>query len=235
MAPPSPAPDFAAARDHMVDGQVRPNKVVDPRIIRAMRTLPRERFLPPHLASLAYVDEDVALPGGRALVEPMVIARLVQLLQVRAGESGLVVGAGTGYGAALLATMGARVTALEDDPALLAIARAALAGTAVTIVDAPVAAGWPGAAPYDFILIDGAVSAIPDALADQLSPTGRLATVVQEAGNGGGQGVLAEPVQTPGHHPGAPGRPAHRLRAQPFFDCTTPLLPQLRARPAFTF
>ena len=230
MSQPAPAPDFAAARDHMVDGQVRPNKVIDPRIIRAMRTLPRERFLPPHLASLAYVDEDVALPGGRALVEPMVIARLVQLLQVRGGEAGLVVGAGTGYGAALLASIGARVTALEDDPALLAIARNALGGMAVTLVEGPVAAGWPGAAPYDFILIDGAVSTIPDTLADQLKPHGRLATVVQAAGNGGGQGVLAEPVQTPGQHAGA-----HRLRAQPFFDCTTPLLPQLRPRPAFTF
>ncbi len=79
----------------MVDGQVRPNKVIDPRIIRAMRSLPRERFVPPHLASLAYADEDVPLPGGRALMEPMVIARLVQLLRVRDGERGLVVGAGS--------------------------------------------------------------------------------------------------------------------------------------------
>ncbi len=78
-----PPMDYAAARDHMVDGQVRPNKVIDPRIIRAMRTLPRERFLPPQLASLAYADEDVPLPNGRALMEPMVIARLVQLLRVR--------------------------------------------------------------------------------------------------------------------------------------------------------
>ena len=71
----------------MVDGQVRPNKVIDPRIIRAMRTLPRERFLPPALAALAYIDEDVPLPGGRALMEPMVIARLVQLARVRAGRA----------------------------------------------------------------------------------------------------------------------------------------------------
>ncbi|MGI4940610.1 MAG: protein-L-isoaspartate O-methyltransferase family protein, partial [Janthinobacterium lividum] len=74
-----PVQDFAQARDHMVDGQIRPNKVIDPRIIRSMRSLPRERFLPAHLSSLAYADEDVPLPRGRALMEPMVIARLAQL------------------------------------------------------------------------------------------------------------------------------------------------------------
>jgi len=117
--------DYAAARDHMVDGQVRPNKVIDPRVIRAMRSIPRERFVPPHLANLAYVDEDVALGRGRALMEPMVIARLVQLARVREGDRVLVVGAGSGYGTALLAACGGRVTALEEDEALLAIARRA--------------------------------------------------------------------------------------------------------------
>ena len=105
---------FAEARNRMVDSQVRPNKVTDPRIIAAMRRLPRERFLPPHLAALAYADEDVPLGEGRVLIEPTVIARLVQLTAVAAGERALVVAAGTGYGAALLAACGARVTALED-------------------------------------------------------------------------------------------------------------------------
>ena len=105
---------FAEARNRMVDSQVRPNKVTDPRIIAAMRQLPRERFLPPHLAPLAYADEDVPLGEGRVLIEPTVIARLVQLTAVAAGERALVVAAGTGYGAALLAACGARVTALEE-------------------------------------------------------------------------------------------------------------------------
>ncbi len=219
--------DFAAARDHMVDGQVRPNKVIDPRIIRAMRTLPRERFVPPHLASRAYADEDVKLPGGRALMEPMVIARLVQLLRVREGERGLVIAAGSGYGSALLAACGGTVTALEDDPSLLAVARSVLPGLApgVSIVEGPVASGWPSGAPYDFILIEGAVDAIPDGLAAQLAPAGRLATVTAAA-TGQGRGVLAEAV-----HVGD----GVRLRAQPMFDCATPLLPQFRPPPAFTF
>lgn len=224
----APTPDYAAARDHMVDGQVRPNKVIDPRIIRAMRQLPRERFLPPVLASRAYADEDVPLPGGRALMEPMVIARLVQLLRVVANEAVLVLGAGSGYGAALLAACGARVTALEDDPGLLALARAALPAVApgVALVEGPVAAGWPGGAPYDAILIEGAVPGIPDSLAALLRPdTGRIAAVQARQGFPG-QGVLAEAV-----HVGA----ETRLRAQAFFDCATPMLPQFAPAPAFTF
>lgn len=223
----APPTDYAAARDHMVDGQVRPNKVIDPRIIRAMRTLPRERFVPGNLASLAYADEDVPLPGGRALMEPMVIARLVQLLRVRDGERGLVVAAGAGYGAAILAACGAVVTALEEDAGLLALGRLVLPGVApgVKLTEGPVAAGWVAGAPYDFILIEGAVEEIPQQLAAQLTPTGRVAAVLARPG-GLGVGVLAELV-----HVGA----GVRLRAQPFFDCATPLLPQLRARPAFTF
>jgi protein-L-isoaspartate(D-aspartate) O-methyltransferase len=228
--------DFAAARDMMVDGQVRPNKVINPRIIRAMRTLPRERFLPPSLVARAYVDEDVPLPGGRCMMEPMVIARLVQMLRVRDGERGLVVAAGSGYGAALLAACGGVVTALEEDAGLLALARAVLPTVAprVTVAEGPVVEGWAAGAPYDFILIEGGVAAIPDVLAGQLAPLGRLAAVLAKpgrtgsAGMGGmiGQGVLAEPV-----HVG----PTTTLRAQPFFDCATPMLPPFVPRAGFVF
>lgn len=222
-----PTDAFAAARDRMVDGQVRPNKVIDPRIIQAMRRLPRERFVPAALASRAYADDAVRLPGGRALMEPMVIARLVQVLRTRDKERGLVVGAGSGYGAALLDACGATVTALEDDAGLLALARAVLPAVApgVNLVEGPVAAGWPGGAPYDFILIEGAVAELPGVLAGQLQPHGRVAAVMAQLG-GPGQGIVAELV-----HVGA----ETRLRAQPFFDCSTPMLPQLRARPAFSF
>lgn len=226
-----PPGDYAAARDHMVDGQIRPNKVIDPRIIRAMRALPRERFVPPHLASLAYADEDVPLARGRALMEPMVIARLAQLARVREGERVLVVGAGPGYGAALLAACGGRVTALEEDEALLAIARRTLPEFApgTVLVQGPLAAGQADGAPWDAILIEGAVRAIPPAIAPQLNPWGgRLVTVLAH-GNAasGGQGVLAEA----GQH----GAPNAALRPQPMFDCTTPLLPPLLPKPAFQF
>lgn len=219
--------DYAAARDHMVDGQLRPNKVVDPRIIRAMRTLPRERFLPPQLRSLAYIDEDLALPGGRSFTEPLVLARLVQLARVRSGERVLVVGAGAGYGAAVLAACGGAVTALEQDEALLAQAREVLPQVApgVTVQAGELQRGLPG--PWDVILIEGAVRTLPEAIASELNgESGRLVTVIAQT-PGLGSGVLAEPIN--------PGAPSPVLRAQPFFDCATPFLPQFLPPPGFEF
>jgi protein-L-isoaspartate(D-aspartate) O-methyltransferase len=215
-------PDFSAARTMMVDGQVRPNKVTDPRIIAAMRDLPRERFLPPELAARAYCDEDVLLGGGRALMEPMVIARLVQSMALRVGETVLVAACGTGYGAALLASCGASVTAFEEDTRLLAIARAALASIApaVKLVPGSLMDGYPGE--WDVILIEGAVSVIPPAYAALLKPgVGRLLTVLASSGPVG-RAVLAEPN-------------GEGLATRTLFDCATPILPALRRPPAFVF
>jgi protein-L-isoaspartate(D-aspartate) O-methyltransferase len=215
---------FAAARNRMVDSQVRPNKVTDSRIIAAMRQLPRERFVPPALAALAYADDNVPLGGGRVLVEPMVIARLVQLAAVIAGDRALVVASGTGYGAALLAACGARVTALEEVAPLLAIARSILPELApgVSLVSGPLAAGWPPGAPYDVVLIEGAVRDVPAAIGEQLhKETGRLVTVCMANGTGG-QAMLAE-ATTAG------------LRMQPMFDCATPPIPGLVRSAGFVF
>jgi protein-L-isoaspartate(D-aspartate) O-methyltransferase len=215
---------FAEARNRMVDSQIRPNRVIDPRITGAMRRLPRERFLPADQAPLAYADQDVPLGNGRVLMQPMAIARLVQLAAPMQGEHALVVGAGVGYGAALLAACGPRVTALEEDPALLAIARHALTEFApeVSVVSGPLAAGWPAGAPYDVILLEGAVQTIPPAVAGQLRNNGgRLVTVVC-AGGRTSHAVLAEATGV-------------GLRAQPMFDCATPPLPSLLPAPAFAF
>jgi protein-L-isoaspartate(D-aspartate) O-methyltransferase len=215
---------FTEARYRMVDSQIRPNKVADPRIIAGMRTLPRERFLPPSLAVLAYADQDVSLGEGRYLMEPAVIARLVQLAAIVPGERVLVVAAGTGYGAALLAACGARVTALEETASLRDLARAVLAELApsVRLVAGPLAAGWPPGAPYDAILIEGAVRAIPPAIGEQLHrETGRLVTVCAGAGRLG-QAVLAE-VTGAG------------LRMRPMFDCATPPIPSMMPVPGFVF
>lgn len=214
---------YETARNLMVDGQVRPNRVSDPRILDAMRTLRRERFVPPHLAPLAYSDADVPLGNGRAMVEPMVIARLAQLARPRAGEKVLVVGAGTGYGAALFACCGAQVTALEEDAALLALARTALLDIkGVTLVAGPIAEGWKAAAPYDLIVIEGTAGDVPPAIAAQLRPgTGRIVAVLAAPGRPG-QAVLGETT------------PAG-LILQPAFDCTAPVLPALRHAPGFVF
>ena len=219
--------DYASARDHMVDSQLRPNRIVDPRVIRASRTIAREQFLPPALAGMAYADEDVPLPGGRNMMEPLVLANLIQLAKIRRGERVLVIGAGAGYGAALIDACGASVTALEEDPALLERARAVLPGVApgVAVVEGPLIEGRPG--PWDVILIEGAVPQIPVAIGAQLNAHGgRLVTVMAQP-PGLPRGVLAEPIN--------PGAPESTLRVQPYFDCATPILPAFRAKLAFKF
>jgi protein-L-isoaspartate(D-aspartate) O-methyltransferase len=219
------AADFLAdARAHMVDSQLRPNKVYDPRILGAMRSLPRERFLPDAVQSLAYADEDVPLADGRVMMEPMVLGRLLQVAAPAVGETVLVVAAGTGYGAAVVAACGARVTALEEDASLVAKAKEILmtVSPTVTVVSGPLAAGWPGSAPYDVILIEGAVRAIPDAIVKQLRVEGgRLVGVITGA-DGLSQAVLG--AATPSG-----------LHTTPIFDCATPLLPSLVPAAEFVF
>ena len=215
--------DYADARNMMVDGQVRPNKVYDARVLDAMRRLPRERFVPPQAASLAYSDEDVPLGHGRVLVEPMVIARLAQLAAARPGERALVVGCGSGYGAALLAACGAQVTALEEDRALLAMARTALTGVGgVTLVEGPLRDGWPEGAPYDLLFIEGAADEVPPALVAQIRTPGGRMVGVMTAADRIGHGGIGEPS-------------GGGLSFQPVFDCATPALPALRRPPGFVF
>jgi protein-L-isoaspartate(D-aspartate) O-methyltransferase len=215
---------FADARKCMVDSQIRPNRVTDPRILSAMRRLPRERFLPANVASLAYADEDVPVGNGRFMLEPMVLARLLQAANLRDNERVLVVGAGTGYAAAVLAACGCRVTALEEDTGLLAIAQSVLPVEApgVTLVAGHLAAGWPAQAPYDLILIEGAVAHIPPALAAQThQETGRILAAICGEGRIT-QAVIAEAT-------------AFGLGVSPLFDCATPPLPSLKKAPVFAF
>lgn len=220
--------DFAESRRRMVDGQIRPNRVTDPALLEALRSLPREAFLPPALRSRAYLDEDVALPdtGGRVLMEPLVLARLVQLAAPRPGDRALVLCAGTGYGAALLASMGARVVALEEDQGLRALAEAGLAAAglpagAVRLEGGPARQGFPAGAPYDVVLIEGEVPAVPQAIAGQLAEGGRLVTV--EAGGGrAGRAVLGRQI-------------GGAFTVTPAFDCATPALPAFQPAPGFVF
>jgi protein-L-isoaspartate(D-aspartate) O-methyltransferase len=176
-------------------------------------------------------------------MEPMVIARLLQLAAVKPGETALVVAAGAGYGAALLAACGAQVTALEEDAALLDLARQVLPefAPAVNLVQGSLLDGWKAAAPYDLVLIDGAVEFVPDAIAAQVklskggSP-GRVVTVLSRGGRIG-HGAIGEPVGAGlgAAGPGAVGAGAVSLRFQPVFDCATPLLPAFRRPPDFVF
>lgn len=217
--------DFAEARRFMVDCQLRPNRIEDPRIVSAMRDLPRERFVPPGLAARAYADADLPLPGGRAMLQPMVLAKLVQLAGLRRGERALVLAAGTGFGAALMAAIGGSVTAVESDPALLAIARAALPAAVppgtVTLVEADPALGHAAGAPYDVIMIEGGVGAVPRGLEDQLAEGGRLVTIGLEGGPPGRALLLR--------------RAGGAVSATREFDAHAPRLPAFAAAPAFAF
>jgi len=219
--------DAAAARRLMVDGQIRTADVTNPNLIAAMQAIPREQFVPAAMADQAYRDGDVSLGQGRALLRPIVLGKLIQGADVRPGDQVLVIGCGTGYSAAVLAHMGAAVVALEEDADLARRAEIALAGTLagmgaaqVTVVRGRLTAGWPAAAPYDLILMDGAIEVAPDALGRQLKPNGRLAAVF---GRGPAtKAMIYRPIE--GH-----------LVGRPIFDAAAPLLPGFAAPPAFVF
>lgn len=163
-------PDFAAARTAMVESQLRPQGVTDAAVLRAMGTMERERFVPAGSKALAYVDRAVSLGGGRFLPAPAMLGQLLTQMKPELGQRALVVGAGTGYSAAILSAMGLDVVALESDGELAAQAEA----SGVQTVEGPLAKGWSKDAPYDQILMDGAVGHLPDAIVDQLADGGRL-------------------------------------------------------------
>jgi len=173
-----PIPDFAAAREAMVESQLRPQGVTDPAVLYAMRSVRREDFLPSHTRPLAYVDRAVGIGEGRFLSAPAVLGQLLTEMMPAAGQRALVVGAGTGYSAAVLAAMGLEVTAVESDAALATEAR----GQKIEVVEGSLEEGRPEGAPYDQILIDGAVEYIPDTIIEQLADGGRLGVAITDRG-----------------------------------------------------
>lgn len=171
--------DFAALRSAMVVSQLRTSDVNDERVIAAMARVPREAFLPASRAASAYIDRAVPLGNGRMLNPPLATGRIIVAADVQAGDKVLLIGAAGGYTAAVLADMGAHVVAVEPD--------AQIGGTApmpgaVTLVRGPLAAGAPDHAPYDVILVDGAVDAVPASLTDQMAQNGRIVTGVIDRG-----------------------------------------------------
>jgi protein-L-isoaspartate(D-aspartate) O-methyltransferase len=174
--------DFAQARRMMVEGQIRTRDVFDPALLAAMLEVPREQFVPPDQAPLAYLDRNVPVRADRSrwLLQPMVLARLLLAADVTANDRVLDVGCATGYSSALLARLGGWVIGLEQDPQLAASARAVLGEMApgVMVVEGPLKAGWPSQAPYDVILLNGAAELIPQALFEQLKDGGRLVGIV---------------------------------------------------------
>ena len=174
--------NFEQMRRAMVASQLRTTGVNDPRVVAAMGAVARERFVPPERCALAYADTLVPLGRGRCLNPPMALGRMLTEARLRGTEKALVIGAATGYSAAVLAQLAASVTAVEEDPELAAFAEKALAGTGVEVVQAPLNEGHAAGAPYDFILIDGAVEFVPPAIVDQLSDGGEFALALLDEG-----------------------------------------------------
>ena len=213
--------DFAAARRNMVDGQVRTADVTDLRIISAMLDVPREAFLPPAKAALAYLDRDVPLGNGRCLMKPMVLAKLIHAADLAGSDRVLDVGCVTGYAAAVLARIAGQVVAFEQDAGLAQAARAALSPLAnVTVQSGPLTEGWPAGGPYDAIVVEGATEFAPETLLRQLKDGGRLVCVL-----GSGPGAKAMLYRRSGEDTGG----------RAIFDAAAPLLPGFVKPPQFAF
>ena len=216
--------DFAAACSNMVESQIRTNKVTDPHLLDAFESTPRERFVPEPLRGIAYVDEDVALGGERFVMEPMVLARLLQAARPGPGDVALDLGCGSGYATAILSRLVATVVALEVDAALAAAANQTLDELEIdnaVVVEGQLAEGYPKQAPYNVILLNGAVSEVPLAIADQLAEGGRLVTVVS-VGAGLGRATLMR-------------RDSGVISSRILCDASVPMLPGFEAAPGFVF
>ncbi len=173
-----PIPDFAAARRSMIESQLRPVGVADTVVLEAMAAVERERFVPEQSRPLAYSDRSVSVGDGRHLPAPAVLGQLLTQMAPLPGERALVVGAATGYSAAVLAAIGCATIALESSPELAAAA----AELGINVVQGALEAGHSAGAPYDLILMDGAVEHIPEALIAQLADGGRLGAALAERG-----------------------------------------------------
>lgn len=184
--------DISIARSSMIDCQFRPNEVNDPSVIGAFEAVAREDFVPKSKRSVAYVDEDLPLGGGRYVMEPLVFARLLVAAGIDKGDAVLDIGTGMGYSAAVLAQLAQSVLALESDAELVKKAEERLAAADihnVAVIEGALAEGLAKQGPYQVIVLQGMVDAVPDALLDQLDEGGRLVCVRMHGGVGRGHVV----------------------------------------------
>jgi protein-L-isoaspartate(D-aspartate) O-methyltransferase len=231
---PQPLSQSAALRQTMVDCQIRTFGVTDSRVLNRMLGVPREQFLPPETAALAYSDLALQLPlaafggEGRWLLPPFVLARLLQSAEVKPDDSVLDIAPGTGYSAALLAGLGSRVVALESEPSYYQALRSNLDGLGLANAEAqlgPLAVGAPGEGPFDLIFINGKVEANLEALYAQLKDGGRLVALESVPGDLSGRAGKAVRYQKTGK----------AIGYQVLFDASAPVLPDFKKSQQFTF
>jgi protein-L-isoaspartate(D-aspartate) O-methyltransferase len=219
-----PVMDFETARKNMIENQIRPNRVTEPRLLDAFERTPRERFVPETFKSLAYVDEDIPLGRGRYLMEPMVLARLIAALRPEPDDAALLIGVGTGYAAAILAPLVSAVIAVENDKAFAAEAERNLEALSignVAVLEGDLTRGCPEQAPYNVILFDGAIARLPELIEAQLAEGGRLAAVIRRPGDIGRATLIT--------------RYRHGFSRRPLFEAATPRLAAFDEEPGFVF
>ena len=209
----------------MVDCQLRPNKVTDERVLTAFETLPREEFVPRNQRAIAYVDEDLPLPGGRSMMEPMVLSRIVQALDVQQHHSVLVVGGSTGYATAIMACLADSVISIETRTQLVEKSQETLVACGLdnaVAIKGRLTEGFVKEAPYHRILIEGSVETVPDTLLGQLSADGMLAAIWRPADHPVGVASIWTRAGT-------------GFARKPLFDAQVPLLDEFRAKREFIF
>ena len=222
-------PDFATMRAHMVEGQILPNKVTDPRIVEAMAAVPRECFVTGPLQAVPYVDEDLEIGNGRYLTEPAVLARMIQMLDPDRDNTALDIGCASGYSSAILGRLAGTVIALESDVELSAIGANVLPTLDidnVLFIEGDLAQGYADQAPYDVILIGSGVEKVPKVILEQLAEGGRLATVISQP-LAGGHGHLGRATLYT--------RIGGVVSSRALFDAALPMLPGFRASHGFVF
>jgi protein-L-isoaspartate(D-aspartate) O-methyltransferase len=218
--------DFTAARNAMVDSQIHTMGVTGEEILNAYRSVRREEFVPESRRGVAYSDEDMPVAHGRCLMEPVTHARLIQAALPQPSDTVLDIGGATGYSAAILAGLTARVVAVDTDAALLAVAEATwkkLGCANVIPHQGPFGEGCAAHAPYALILLNGSVANIPQGLIQQIAPGGRLLAVVRKADDRIGRAVLVTKSST--------GIVSERI----LFDAAVPYLPGHEPRNGFVF
>jgi protein-L-isoaspartate(D-aspartate) O-methyltransferase len=216
--------EYSAARYNMVESQLRPNKVTDQRLVDAFLAVPRDQFVPSALRGVAYVDKAIAVGNGRYLLEPMVLGRMLQEARITANDLVLDVGTATGYSAAIIGSVAATVVAVESDVALAAQADQAMQTLGVdnaAVVQGDLAAGWAKQGPYNVIVIEGAVAAVPQALLDQLAEGGRLVTVLLPE-SGVSVARLYQKIEG-------------QISSRTLFDASASLLPGMEPKAGFSF
>jgi protein-L-isoaspartate(D-aspartate) O-methyltransferase len=210
-------------RLHMVNSQLRTGGVVDKVLLAAFLDVARQRFVAPEYASLAYLDRELPARGAkvRRLLAPMTLARMLQAATVVAGDRALDVGGGSGYGAAILAAMGAKVVLLESDAGAAEAAKVELHSRVnVTVIIGPLDSGAAALGPFDLIVVEGAFGVFPDSLLARLADPGRLVGI--DASSEPSQAVLYEKAG------GAVGRRA-------LFETRADLLDGFQPRVSFAF